>query len=82
MLVLSRKKSQKIVIGQDIRITVVKIERSHVRLGIDAPAGVVVLREELLGPPGDDRSHAAAHADQRPVSTSEPDISRQSWSRP
>jgi carbon storage regulator len=64
MLVLSRKKSQQIVIGQDIRITVVKIERSHVRLGIAAPAGVVVLREELVGAPSNAPSRSPAHADQ------------------
>jgi len=49
MLVLSRKQSQQIVIGPDIRITVVKVERNQVRLGIDAPEGLVVLREEIVG---------------------------------
>jgi carbon storage regulator CsrA len=49
MLVLSRKQSQQIVIGHDIRITVVKLERNQVRLGIDAPKGLTVLRQELIG---------------------------------
>ena len=48
MLVLSRKLSQQILIGSDIAITVVKIEGNHVRLGIEAPAGVSILREELV----------------------------------
>jgi carbon storage regulator len=48
MLVLSRKISQQIRIGSDIVITVVKIDRGQVRLGITAPAGVPILREELL----------------------------------
>lgn len=48
MLVLSRKKSQRIVIGPEIRITVVKIEGGHVRIGIEAPDHIPVLREELL----------------------------------
>ena len=48
MLVLSRKQSQQITIGPDIRITIVKLERNHVRLGIEAPRGVTVLRAELL----------------------------------
>jgi carbon storage regulator len=47
MLVLSRKQSQQIVIGPDIRITIVKLERNQARLGIEAPQGVTVLREEL-----------------------------------
>jgi carbon storage regulator CsrA len=47
MLVLSRKQSQQIVIGPDIRITIVKIERNQVRLGIEAPREVTVLRKEL-----------------------------------
>ena len=48
MLVLSRKLSQQILIGSDITITVVKIEGNHVRLGIEAPPGVSILREELV----------------------------------
>ena len=47
MLVLSRKQSQQIMIGPDIRITVVKVERNQVRLGIEAPRGIAILREEL-----------------------------------
>jgi carbon storage regulator len=49
MLVLSRKASQQVIIGTDIRITVVRIDRNQVRLGIDAPAGVAILRDELAG---------------------------------
>jgi carbon storage regulator len=48
MLVLTRKVSQQILIGSDITITVVRIEGNHVRLGIEAPAGVSILREELV----------------------------------
>jgi len=47
MLVLSRKQSQQIVIGPDIRITIVRLERNQVRIGIEAPRGLAVLREEL-----------------------------------
>jgi carbon storage regulator len=67
MLVLSRKQSQKIVIGRDIRITVVRIDRNQVRLGIDAPPGIVVLREELLGAPSVARSQSLAPADRSHV---------------
>jgi carbon storage regulator len=48
MLVLSRKLSQQILIGSDIAITVVKIEGNQVRLGIDAPRGISILRRELI----------------------------------
>jgi len=48
MLVLSRKRSEQIVIGSTIRITVVKLEGNQVRLGIEAPGEVMVLRAELV----------------------------------
>ena len=47
MLVLSRKEGERILIGDQIAITVVRINATTVRLGIDAPAKVVVVREEL-----------------------------------
>lgn len=48
MLVLSRKINEKIVIDHDIVITVVKIDRNQVRIGIEAPGHVPVYREEIL----------------------------------
>jgi carbon storage regulator len=48
MLVLSRKLNEKIVIDGGIVITVVKIDRNQVRLGIEAPASVPVWREEIV----------------------------------
>jgi carbon storage regulator len=48
MLVLSRKLTEKIVIDGQIVITVVKIDRNQVRLGIEAPGHVPVYREEIL----------------------------------
>ena len=47
MLVLSRKKDEKIVIGDDISIMVVEIRGDKVRLGIDAPRDVSVHRREV-----------------------------------
>jgi carbon storage regulator len=47
MLVLSRKADGRIMIGDDIIITVVKIERDTVRLGIEAPRDVPVHRQEV-----------------------------------
>ena len=49
MLVLSRKASQQVMIGSDIRITIVRIDRNQVRIGIEAPGDVRVFREEILG---------------------------------
>lgn len=48
MLVLSRKKSQRIRIGDDITVTVVHIGKGAVRIGIEAPRDMNVVREELL----------------------------------
>lgn len=47
MLVLSRKLGEKIVIGDNIVVTVVKIDRNQIRLGIEAPCDVPVYREEI-----------------------------------
>jgi carbon storage regulator len=47
MLVLSRKESQRIRLGDSIVITIVKISGDKVRVGVDAPADVLVLRDEL-----------------------------------
>lgn len=47
MLVLSRKKDEKIVIGDSITIMVLEIRGDKVRLGIDAPREVSVHREEV-----------------------------------
>jgi carbon storage regulator len=47
VLVLSRKVGESILIGESIRVTVVQVAGGHIRLGIDAPAEVIVLREEL-----------------------------------
>lgn len=47
MLVLSRKRNEKILIGNDIKITVVELLPDRVRLGIEAPASVPVVRAEL-----------------------------------
>ncbi len=48
MLVLSRKPMQSIMIGPDIKITIVKVERNQVRIGIEAPRDVTILRDELI----------------------------------
>ncbi|MEY3175757.1 MAG: hypothetical protein RLZZ436_3671 [Planctomycetota bacterium] len=47
MLVLSRKKDEKIVIGDSITLMVIEIRGDKVRLGIEAPRDVTVHREEI-----------------------------------
>ena len=47
MLVLSRKLHEKVFIGDGICVTVVDIDRGKIRLGIEAPKEVLILREEL-----------------------------------
>ena len=47
MLVLSRKQSERIRLGKDIVVTVVRVAGDKVRLGIEAPSDIVVLRDEL-----------------------------------
>jgi carbon storage regulator len=47
MLVLSRKKSETIVIGENIIVTVVDIRGDKVRLGIEAPRDIPVHRREV-----------------------------------
>lgn len=51
MLVLSRKLGEKIVINGNIVVTVVKIDRNQVRIGVDAPKDVPVYREEIAPAP-------------------------------
>jgi carbon storage regulator len=48
MLVLTRKKGERILIGEDISITVLEIRGDGVRLGIDAPRGVRIQRDEVI----------------------------------
>ena len=65
MLVLSRKLNEKIVIDGGIIVTVVKIDRNQVRLGIQAPPGIPILRQELTGPCSREADRAAAPGKKR-----------------
>lgn len=48
MLILSRRPGDAIVIGDGIRIVVLECDRRGVRLGIEAPGDVRILREEIV----------------------------------
>jgi carbon storage regulator CsrA len=63
MLVLSRKHGQKVVIGQDITVAIVGVVGSKVRLGIEAPDHIRVLRSELASWTEPDASWTASAPD-------------------
>ena len=54
MLVLSRKVEEKILIGDGIEVTLLRIGKSSVRIGIKAPAHVNIVRAELEDDDGDE----------------------------
>lgn len=61
MLVLTRRKNESIVIGEDIVVTVLEVKGDQIRLGISAPRDVLVFRDELLANLVDKRpNHPAA----------------------
>jgi carbon storage regulator CsrA len=63
MLVLSRKIGEEIIIGDNIRVTVVAIRNNHVRLGFTAPNDVTIFRSEIVphaeSAPEEELCHAA-----------------------
>lgn len=63
MLILSRKKDDRIMIGDDIVITIVDCEENRVKIGIDAPKNVRVFRKELLDTQEDNRAAALSAAE-------------------
>jgi len=48
MLILSRKVNEKVVIGDDITVSIIEIRGDQVRLGIDAPKKIKVFRQEVF----------------------------------
>jgi carbon storage regulator len=48
MLVLRRKAKEGIVLSENIRVVILAIEGGRVKIGIEAPRGITVVREELL----------------------------------
>lgn len=60
MLVIGRKKGESMMIGEDIEVTVVKIEEGSVKLAISAPKSVTILRKELYAEVGEENMRAVA----------------------
>jgi carbon storage regulator len=48
MLILSRKINEKVVIGDDITVSIIEIRGDQVRIGIDAPKLIKVFRQEVF----------------------------------
>ncbi|RXI47048.1 carbon storage regulator [Clostridium tetani] len=60
MLVVGRKKGESIIIGDDIEVTVVKIDDGTVKLAISAPKDVTILRKELVEEVQEENKKAAS----------------------
>src|SRR5882672_1425379 len=68
MLVLTRKLMEKLYIGDDICVTVVRLEGGQVRLGIEAPRDIAVVRAELV-PDRQFGSHRSTPRPEAPIPT-------------
>lgn len=72
MLVLSRRVGERILIGENISVTVVRIAGGAVRLGIEAPGNLPIMRDELRADAGQSdsgRDQTAGSATARETST-------------
>ena len=62
MLVLARKTDEAIIIGDNVHVKIISIEKGGVKLGIDAPSDVTIIREELARDVADMNIEASKHA--------------------
>jgi carbon storage regulator len=70
VLILTRRPGERVVIGEDIFVSVMSVSGHSVRLGIEAPSGIPIYREEIWHAVRDEnRAAAAADADADPVSS-------------
>ncbi len=58
MLVLTRKTNEVIVVGDDIRISVLDIDGDKVKIGVEAPISMRIFREELIKQTGEENLNA------------------------
>jgi carbon storage regulator len=65
MLILSRKINEKIMIGEDISITIIEIRGDQVKIGVEAPKSVKVFRQEV---------YVAIQNENRAAATSMPNL--------
>jgi carbon storage regulator CsrA len=62
VLILTRKIGESVLIGDNVRVTILEIRGKQIRVGIDAPTDIVVLREEIYQRLAQDNLQAAAFA--------------------
>src|ERR1700684_4027006 len=68
MLILTRRPGERVVIGEDVLVTVMEVSGQTVRLGIAAPQGLPIYREEIwLAVKEENRAAAQAPADTLPA---------------
>jgi carbon storage regulator len=73
MLILARRPGERVVIGEDILVTVMAVNGHTVRLGIEAPQSVSVYREEIwLGVKEENRAAAEVDVDALPQAPAQP----------
>ena len=77
MLILSRKINEKIMIGDDICVSIIDIRGDQVRLGVDAPKSVKVFRQEVFDAIKAENKAAAQSAAVLPALDLAPDASRE-----
>jgi carbon storage regulator len=65
MLILTRRISESIIVGDDVKITVLGVKGNQVRLGIDAPKDLSVHREEIYERIKHEKSAGAAEVDEK-----------------
>lgn len=63
MLVVTRKKGEKVLIGDDIVVTIIDVRRDGVRVGVDAPRGIRIQRHEVVEALAEANAEAAQAAD-------------------
>src|SRR5580692_9201168 len=69
MLILTRRPGERVVIGEDVLVTVMEVSGQTVRLGIAAPEGLPIYREEIWLAVKEENRAAAAAADELPAPT-------------
>lgn len=71
MLVLSRRVNETLLINDNIRFTVLGVSGNQVRIGIEAPADVIVLREEIVGKPNRNGHDEVATESSAPINNAD-----------
>lgn len=72
MLIIARRKGQRILIGDDVEVIVTELSKGVVKLGIVAPTSLTILRGETKDIADANRAAAGTSLDQLPVATKEP----------